>query len=227
MKNNLFYPTLNRRSNYLTRANGEFYADYKQYRTEIAEDCAYRCVYCDITNAENGYDNMVLDHFRPQKHFPDLHNDPNNLVLSCPKCNRLKSHHWPADVLTNNTHNGSVGFIDPFNDVLLKYFSVEYNGELKALQPPANYVVELLLLNRQSRKLVRHLRWIKHEIDCTIEQIYTSFKKRYNDWKEGKLSKDEFVAFCEDHEIKLKYIRLLNSESTLLQSVTDKLMPVI
>jgi len=154
---NLFFPTLTRRSIYAQKTVGGYY-QYGHYRMEIREDCQNRCVYCDIHENEcGGVDSMHLDHFRPQVHFESLANDPNNLVWTCPGCNRLKSDHWPA-LGTRETYLGDEGFIDPFLVMRLDFFNVNEAGELHPIKPPAKYQLELLQLNRHSRKQIRLLR---------------------------------------------------------------------
>ncbi len=154
----LFLPDLNRRANYHKKINGEYYKDYLVYYDEISEDCIHRCIYCDIFIEEIGGEGMQLDHFRPQKKFPGKSNDPSNLVLSCPKCNRLKSDYWSCALDSKSTHNGCYGFVEPFEENRREFFSVEESGQFASLQGPANYMIDLLLLNRCSRVQVRRKR---------------------------------------------------------------------
>ncbi len=168
--NDLFFPPLSRRTNYSRKRGGSYY-QYDHYREEIREDCQLRCVYCDIHENEcGGTDSMHLDHFRPQVHFDNLVNDPNNLVWSCPGCNRLKSDHWPA-LGTTEAYLGNEGFIEPFLMMRLDFFVVNEGGELYPLKPPAKYQLELLQLNRQSRKQIRLLRTIRLKI---IERLFAN-----------------------------------------------------
>ena len=47
----------------------------------------------------------------------------------------------------NVTFDGNIGFLDPFLINRLDYFRVITDGTLEPLQPPANYMIELLGLN--------------------------------------------------------------------------------
>lgn len=159
-KKSLFFPILKRRSQYRTKKNGDYYADYKEYKQEVREDCLGRCVYCDSHENElGGPSSMNLDHFRPKKYaqFRHLVNDPHNLVWACGACNRGKSDHWPA-LGTDGTVVGDEGFIDPFAENRHDYFEVSSNGKLVALKPPAKYMIALLALNRPHAKIKRKLR---------------------------------------------------------------------
>ena len=50
----LFFPNLRRREQYRTNSNGEYYANYQEYKQEIRKDCLGRCVYCDLHENELG-----------------------------------------------------------------------------------------------------------------------------------------------------------------------------
>lgn len=162
-----FFPKILRRENYSVKVCGGYYG-YAYYSDQIYEDCQSRCVYCDIRLDENGNEGFALDHFRPQEKFPDLKNAPTNLVLSCGKCNRNKSAHWPVAIELAVAHNGIVGFIDPFEDDRLDFFAVQKNGEFVSRQGPSEYLIKLLGLNRPSRVAVRRNRLLHRRIDELI-----------------------------------------------------------
>ena len=75
MNDFIFYPKLKRRKveEYYNRLD-QFYSDYKKNYEKIAEDCLYRCVYCDVKEIECGGDRFSLDHFRPKQVFADKFN---------------------------------------------------------------------------------------------------------------------------------------------------------
>jgi len=163
----LFYPILERRDDYKRTKRGEYYSDYREYYDEIETDCQKCCVYCDVSLDEIGGEGMQLDHFRPKAipEFESLSNDPNNLVLSCPKCNRLKSNHWPADVSSDKTCDGDCGFIDPFKENRKDYFEIENTGEIQGRKSPSDYMIRLLKLDRMARKQMRRKRLLREEIN--------------------------------------------------------------
>ena len=165
-----FFPDIVRSTQYVTRADGNYY-EYSHYRGETYADCQNRCVYCDVVSSELGFEGLVLDHFRPQKKFPNLINNPSNLVSSCQKCNRLKSDHWPIDVANVETHDDVVGFIDPFLPGRAQYFQLESSGKINANRGPATYLIGLLLLNRESRKLVRRKRIVRFRLNSIFERL--------------------------------------------------------
>lgn len=163
----LFYPNLERRDAYKRTNKGDYYTDYHKYYDEIEADCKKCCVYCDVSLDEIGGEGMQLDHFRPKTipEFKSLSNDPNNLVLSCPKCNRLKSNHWPADVSADTTCDGDCGFIDPFEADRKDYFEIENTGGIRDKKSPSKYMIKLLMLDRIARRQVRRKRILRAEIE--------------------------------------------------------------
>ncbi len=162
----LFYPDKKRRSDYSKTKKGAYYTSYNHYREEIREDSLFRCVYCDIHEGENGGDeHMNLDHFRPKglAKFSSLVNDPNNLVWSCAGCNNLKLHHWPI-IDGELPFVGKEGFVDPFADSYSAYFSISDEGAIAPLKDPAQYMIMILALDRESRRRVRELRLVKNKL---------------------------------------------------------------
>lgn len=155
----MFFPPLSRKpeENY-HNANGKFYSDYKRNRSKIEDDCKHRCVYCDILTDEMGGEGMQLDHFRPQAHFPELKSDPFNLVLSCPKCNVLKSDDWPANHNNNLTFENNVGYLDYFSHRIGNYLEVNDKGNICSIEHPTDYMIARMQLNRRSRVIVRYSR---------------------------------------------------------------------
>ena len=196
---NLFYPSIHRRSTYIGKGVGQV-SRYSDYRDEIQEDCGDRCVYCDIEYAEIGFEGMHLDHFRPQKHFDELIDEPTNLVLACPKCNRFKSFHWPASKGKDAcSHEGKTGFVDPFEESRRDYFDVDTDGCLIPLQDPAKYVIKLMRLNRTARIQVRRNRIIRNEMKKLSEKLHSLISHLLEDWKTDQISADEAIRSVEQY----------------------------
>lgn len=179
----LFFPRIIRCKNYEKKPNDDYYS-YDYYRNQISIDCQNRCVYCDVSLSEIGHEGFALDHFRPQEKFPALKNDPNNLVISCAKCNRYKSAHWPLDIANLDSHNNVVGFIEPFDYDRHDFFNISETGTLTALQGPSTYLINLLSLNRPSRILVRKKRILQSRINIIFdaaEKILTEISPMIED----------------------------------------------
>lgn len=188
----LFFPRLARSSQYPKKNNGDHYA-YDSYRAQVQSDCDHRCIYCDIKIDEMGYEGFALDHFRPQEFFPHLKNTPENLMAACPKCNRRKSSHWPLPKDSADTHDGYVGFLDPFQCDRHDYFDIKSTGELTSRQGPADYMIRLLGLNRPSRLTVRKVRILKRRVDQLIVLAMKNFDEALVLFEQGG-SRDEAIA---------------------------------
>jgi hypothetical protein len=63
---------------------------------------------------------------------------------------------------SEGTHNGSEGFVDPFIEDRRVYFRIASDGSIRALQPPASYMIRLLRLDREFLRKLRQLRILKH-----------------------------------------------------------------
>jgi hypothetical protein len=204
----MFYPHLTRHDKYDLKDETDetsFYS-YSHYREVIEKDCLNRCVYCDVLLTEHAYEGMHLDHFRPQKHFSSLSSDPRNLVLTCPKCNRLKSCHWPCEkVITKPSHNGKNGFVDPFVEDISEYIEVKNNGELIPIKGPAPYFISLLKLNRDSRIQVRRRRILLTQKERIVEAMISLSEDLINDLISGIITKEEA-------EMKRDIIELIKEE---------------
>ena len=193
----LFFPVLARRSTYSGKGKGRK-SKYGDFQAEIEKDCQKRCVYCDITLAEHGGEGMQLDHFRPKSIFPELEHEPANLVLACPKCNRLKWHYWPVGKNAGSrSHDGASGFVDPFEGDRLEYFEVKDTGELVALKPPGTYMIDLMKLNRKARTQVRRLRSVRETVRTLSAGLAARQKEILQNCRNGHIHPDQALPRLE------------------------------
>jgi hypothetical protein len=192
----LFFRLLVRRDKYSRPSDVEHYA-YAYYRAnyhhEIAEDCADRCVYCDAHEDDvGGREAMQIDHFRPHglPAFEHLKDVPENFHHSCARCNNWKRAKWPSTDPTAS-HDGLVGFIDPFADDRSLYFEVLHDGELRALHPVGNYLIKLLALNRPFLRLLRLRRLLRAQLEDFAQS-------RLDEWEaaargEGTITREQIA----------------------------------
>ncbi len=197
-----FFPQLKRRVTYTLKntKNGQEFYSYEyyrdHYRREIAEQCISRCVYCDSHELEaGGPESMELDHFRPcsQPAFEHLKDDPSNLYYACARCNRLKSAEWPSTHATDS-HDGTVGFVDPFSDDRRSYFAVNSDGTLVCKRHPAKYMTKLLQLDRPLLKLLRRRRILRKQVSAYIEKMLPEIKAAAAGG--GSLSREQLAIVC-------------------------------
>ena len=220
----IFYPRIRRRATYKQRKYGGkvgFYL-YGRYRRETQEDCLRSCYYCDRHEDEiGGEEEFELDHFRPYSfpEFETLENDPRNLVWSCHKCNNLKSDKWPARS-TDECHVGGRGFIDRFDPSDdSEYFSVNEAGEISAVTPPAQYLIDELRLDRiglnMQRKVridtVRRIREVVEALANAVDELSMSSSLPEEIVQELTKNRLRLVGFLEadrtNHEYLFRRIR--------------------
>src|ERR1043166_8769090 len=161
-----FFPRLTRRDSYSKKKDGNYYAEYAHYREEVAEDCLFRCAYCDVHQEEIGGERLMqLDHFRPKSRpeYATLVNDPTNLLYACFVCNSQKSDLWPAKA-KEKTHEDGAGFVDPFHTDRSTVFECESAGRLSVRADPGAYLIHLLLLNRPFMCRLREVRHLRRAI---------------------------------------------------------------
>jgi len=209
----IFYPALTRRDTYRSPygKGGEF-ADYHAYYDEVAEDCKQRCVYCDALVSENlGGDKMHLDHFRPQKHYDELKTNPNNLVLACPACNLFKSDHWPAKG-TDETYTENAGFIDPFEDKQKDFFTISSEGAIASKKGPAEYIINLLNLDRPARRELRRRRIIQNKVNQLLGTLIEKQQAMASKARSGEIGMDEYWTYNDVHVGHLKDLKAILQE---------------
>ncbi len=163
---------------------------------------------------------MTLDHLRPKAFgvYKNLKNDPRNLVWSCHTCNNKKENHWPA-LGTSYTHVGGMGFLDPFIDNRREYFKVRESGEIEALKDPAQYMIQVLLLNRTMAQKLREKRIRNYQICEEFENLYHSKMEKLNKkLASDKLSDEERSTILEakdDLDKMLEIIKELEFDTRL------------
>ena len=137
----------------------DYYADYRPF---LRRDFRQMCAYCERTEFRlGGEDFFEIDHFKPQRQFPELQTQYSNLYYVCGKCNRHKAGTWPSSSLTEQGFR----FADPCReDMYLEHLSVETSsGELRPLTNCGKYSCLQIRLNRPDLREWRRVRQIVSE----------------------------------------------------------------
>ena len=137
---------------------------YRDWKTQIANDCHQQCVYCALSESRyGGLDNFHIDHFKPKSKFEELEQIIANLFLACAICNRFKSNDWPADPLEDHSRPA---YPDPSSHDYNELFTVEHRTyEVSGRYPATRYVTERLYLNRPQLMLERRSFFLEERID--------------------------------------------------------------
>ena len=158
--------------------------NYLIYKEQLVKDFRDLCGYCG-KNRNYFFDNFQIDHFRPKSKYPDLKNDYNNLVLSCPICNRNESDDWPTND-KNVYHNDSIGYVDPASKEFDEVFYRDEDGNIFSNYDYGKYMIT---------KLKFDIRPIKEL--WKLERLYQAKKNINQKIKQGKISMDEYRDFYE------------------------------
>lgn len=142
---------------------------YRDYKGELRENFGARCGYCDgLDDYFGGSAGSHIDHFAPRSKFPHLETVYDNLVYSCPFCNRAKSNKWIGDddaVPNNGTH----GFVDPCSLEFDKHLARDAIGRVVPLTQLGEYMVKNL-----NMRLIRHrFIWQAQRLDELAEKMET------------------------------------------------------
>lgn len=153
------------------------HTSYQAYKDPLRDDFHCKCGYCDIEDGYfSGKDSFHIDHFAPKKKFPDLKTNYDNLVYSCPYCNRGKSDDWVTEFADQPIKDGQ-GYIDPCEESYEKFFCRDKYGNII----PENSVA-IYMYNQMKFFLQRHsLLWNLRKIDNILMQLREAIDKRSKD----------------------------------------------
>ncbi len=136
------------------------FPNYRSYKQYLRKDFDYRCVYCNIREAEDGGSGKFhIDHYQPQKRFPQKSNEYSNLFYSCNDCNRFKSGFWPNFL---QRIQGKFILNPCDHDFDIHYNRV--NPAWEAIGKTADWNIERLRLNSPKRIQIRKDR--KYLLEC-------------------------------------------------------------
>ena len=105
--------------------------NYRDKKTKdlLKADFQYICGYCG-KDSRIMHEKFHIDHFVPVKIAPERKEDYYNLVLSCPKCNLIKSSKWPTGD-KNVAHDELHGFIDPTTEEYDRHIERDERGYIQ------------------------------------------------------------------------------------------------
>jgi len=70
------------------------FKNHRQYKPYVQREFIGRCVYCRKSDLDQEPGAFHVEHYRPQKHFPNLATTYNNLFYACSTCNIFKADYW-------------------------------------------------------------------------------------------------------------------------------------
>lgn len=168
------------------------------WKTQIANECNHRCVYCGLPETNSGgLINYHVEHYRPKSKFKHLINDINNLFWACSVCNCFKKEDWPNEP---TPALDTVCYPDPSIHDYNGLFDSSVNFTITGRNVASKYIENRLYLNRPQLILLRRLSHLLKEIE-----------NRKNLIREH-IDKNNSVA----HELLLETYKILDDISTTL-----------
>ena len=151
-------------------------ARYQLYREDLRRDFLQACGYCGDSDVRVDRIAFHIDHFAPQKKFPDLESSYLNLVYACRFCNVSKSDKWVGqDAAVPN--DGAQGFVDPCSDDYEAHVGRHPSGQIVGRTPLGSYIVDKLnlgLLRHQLLWQARRVRALRDEVDELLDAAEAS-----------------------------------------------------
>ena len=150
----------------------EIYKRHNTYKKYLIVDFSNRCGYCDGNDKwYGGFKSFHIDHFAPEKKFPDLKATYSNLIYACPSCNGAKSDKWPSNDPTKNIVDDK-GFLNPLTDDLNSHFSRDDFGKILGISNIANDMIVNLNLNLERHSVL----WMLSKLDELITKFEVILK---------------------------------------------------
>lgn len=145
--------------------------DYRDAKDILLADFQNLCGYCG-KNSCIMHERFHIDHFVPVKIASDKKNDYNNLVLSCPKCNLIKSSKWPTKD-KNIAHDEYNGFIDPATEEYDQHIERDKDGYIQGKTVLGKNMCKNLNFHIRRTDLywkIHHLYQIQEELECLYDE---------------------------------------------------------
>lgn len=153
------------------------YNDYHRYKPSLQKDFGGHCAYCNLNEAWVAPLPFEVDHFIPRDTFEaagrnDLDTNYRNLMLSCPRCNRLKGNHFAGEIPDYEICNPY--FYNPAETDYNTIFYRDEKGRIHSDDELGQQMIGMLRLYRPSKQVA----WLLDELKEVLDRI------------EGRLSRE-------------------------------------
>lgn len=155
------------------------YSDYHRYKPSLQKDFGGHCAYCNLNEEWVAPLPFEVDHFIPRGSFEaagrdDLDTDYRNLMLSCPRCNRLKGNRFAGDIPDYEIYNPY--FYNPVETDYNMIFYRDEKGRIHSDDELGQQMIEMLRLYRPSRQMA----WLLDELRGVLERIEERLSRETN-----------------------------------------------
>lgn len=158
----------------INRNCDKHYKDYHSYKRYLEDDFKHHCAYCNMRDEWIMPLSYQIDHFIPRKAFEDagrndLDNDYNNLMYSCPICNRLKSNAFEGEIPEEGISNPL--FYNPVDIDYNTVFERDELGRICSNDKLGKMMIKRLQLYRPTKQIAWYLDELKQMYDIIEERI--------------------------------------------------------
>lgn len=154
--------------------SGDRFRTMRTNKKHLREDFNHRCAYCNDIDSYAGKETFQVDHFAPKSKFPHLETTYENLMYSCPYCNRSKSDKWISNDASKPIINNE-GFDNPTSLSFESHFSRGACGEIIPLDSLGRYMWENLRLMLQRHACLYRMEVMRQRIQ-RLKKIVNSNK---------------------------------------------------
>lgn len=174
------------RNHQIRRTCDKEFKDYHSYTSFLLEDFSHHCCYCNISEKTLDIASFQIDHFIPKHAFrgkrDELLTQYDNLMLSCPKCNRAKSDQYEGDITSPSIENDLF-----YNPDVVDYNSIFYRNEIGGISSDDAKGKEMIRRLRLYRPLHNYA-WVLEKLDKIIDQLDHQIENADGERKEQLLS---------------------------------------
>lgn len=172
----------------ITRKCDKEYKDYHGYKPYLKKDFNNRCAYCNMHDEWIMPLPFQIDHFIPRASFEkagrnDLDNDYQNLMYSCPICNRLKSDAFSGEITTDKIQNPH--FYNPVDIDYNTIFTRDEMGRIQSQDELGKDMIKRLQLYRPTKQMA----WFLDELQIVYDEIGSKLKAEPDERKREKLER--------------------------------------
>lgn len=159
--------------------HGERWRTMSINKEHLMIDFSHKCAYCDDHDQYyGGSNNYHVDHFAPKATFDHLKFNYDNLLYTCPFCNRAKSDKWVGRDEHQNIV-GNCGFIDPCFPEYNKHLERNDNGEIIAKTDIGDYMYKELKLYLDRHRIcfiIEEIAEKRNQLKVKRDQLLSSGK---------------------------------------------------
>lgn len=162
------------------------YNDYHDYKEYLKKDFKNRCAYCNMHDEWTKPLPFQIDHYIPRAVFQkagrdDLKNDYQNLMYSCPICNRLKSDAFEGEIPADQILNPL--FYNPVDVNYNTIFTRDEMGRIQSEDELGKDMIKRLQLYRPTKQMA----WFLDELQLVYDELGKRMETETDAEKSAKL----------------------------------------